>query len=497
MNGGRRSASVLSFSSSEREPDSSSPLLPRSSSISSFVWPTRQRRDDNDESVSARRQFFGQGGGAGGGGGGRTRGNNLESEEGGGSLGGLRPMDAARFIQRAGSSRFLRQSSMVVRESAADLLQERQEDWAYSRPLVVLDIVWSFTFVVVAVAVLIISKEERPAAPLRVFVVGYALQCVVRMILVWYEYQKRMLRRRRGGAGWGGEGGEISTGERGRRRSSRTSLAWNGGDSESEERDEQNVSVGQRQQEELEDSVGTRSMTVYSNAFAFSWWFCGFTWMLSAMDEEDTFKTAPILSWLSAVFLAFDAFFLVFCVLLACIVGLAVCCCLPCIISLLHAITDQQKGASEEDINRLPLYMFVRRNCPLSVPSTEAMAETKDDSSDEAADERNWGMMIPAADKKEGKKKGQEHQKDYEVALLGNGSREDSQQEILSKEDAECCICLMSYEGGDLLRELPCSHHFHSRCIDKWLRSNPTCPLCKLNISTAKRGSSSHTSDGH
>ena len=44
---------------------------------------------------------------------------------------------------------------------------------------------------------------------------------------------------------------------------------------------------------------------------------------------------------LSIVFLAFDVFFVVFCVALACVIGIAVCCCLPCIIAILYAVADQ------------------------------------------------------------------------------------------------------------------------------------------------------------
>ena len=46
----------------------------------------------------------------------------------------------------------------------------------------------------------------------------------------------------------------------------------------------------------------------------------------------------------------------------------------------------------------------------------------------------------------------------------------------------ECCICLSTYEDGAELRELPCSHHFHCACVDKWLHLHATCPLCKFDI---------------
>lgn len=46
----------------------------------------------------------------------------------------------------------------------------------------------------------------------------------------------------------------------------------------------------------------------------------------------------------------------------------------------------------------------------------------------------------------------------------------------------ECCICLSAYEDGAELRQLPCGHHFHCACADKWLQINATCPLCKNSI---------------
>ncbi|KAK9058711.1 hypothetical protein SSX86_023553 [Deinandra increscens subsp. villosa] len=45
-----------------------------------------------------------------------------------------------------------------------------------------------------------------------------------------------------------------------------------------------------------------------------------------------------------------------------------------------------------------------------------------------------------------------------------------------------CSICLADYKGKDLLRELPdCGHLFHVKCVDPWLRLNPTCPNCRTS----------------
>lgn len=45
-----------------------------------------------------------------------------------------------------------------------------------------------------------------------------------------------------------------------------------------------------------------------------------------------------------------------------------------------------------------------------------------------------------------------------------------------------CCICLSDFEDGDSVRSLPCLHMFHTEEIDHWLRSNNTCPVCRVPI---------------
>lgn len=48
------------------------------------------------------------------------------------------------------------------------------------------------------------------------------------------------------------------------------------------------------------------------------------------------------------------------------------------------------------------------------------------------------------------------------------------------QEDAACCICLETFSTEDIVRDLPCSHTYHSRCIDQWLTvKSSCCPLCK------------------
>lgn len=44
----------------------------------------------------------------------------------------------------------------------------------------------------------------------------------------------------------------------------------------------------------------------------------------------------------------------------------------------------------------------------------------------------------------------------------------------------ECAVCLSMLEDGEMARSLPnCKHTFHADCIDQWLESNSTCPICR------------------
>ncbi|XP_071946308.1 uncharacterized protein [Antedon mediterranea] len=45
-----------------------------------------------------------------------------------------------------------------------------------------------------------------------------------------------------------------------------------------------------------------------------------------------------------------------------------------------------------------------------------------------------------------------------------------------------CAICLEDFKDGEDIRVVPCGHEFHRRCVDPWLLSNKTCPLCMYNI---------------
>ncbi|XP_052771803.1 E3 ubiquitin-protein ligase RNF38-like isoform X2 [Mya arenaria] len=50
-------------------------------------------------------------------------------------------------------------------------------------------------------------------------------------------------------------------------------------------------------------------------------------------------------------------------------------------------------------------------------------------------------------------------------------------------DQTSCVVCMCEFENRQMLRVLPCYHEFHAKCIDKWLKTNRTCPICRADAS--------------
>ncbi|RCV44426.1 hypothetical protein SETIT_9G373200v2 [Setaria italica] len=47
----------------------------------------------------------------------------------------------------------------------------------------------------------------------------------------------------------------------------------------------------------------------------------------------------------------------------------------------------------------------------------------------------------------------------------------------------DCAVCIAEVAAGEAARVLPrCGHAFHVECVDMWLRSHSTCPLCRCAV---------------
>ncbi|RZS13686.1 hypothetical protein BHM03_00045300 [Ensete ventricosum] len=54
---------------------------------------------------------------------------------------------------------------------------------------------------------------------------------------------------------------------------------------------------------------------------------------------------------------------------------------------------------------------------------------------------------------------------------------------VYLEDPFDCAVCLCQFEADDKLRLLPkCSHAFHVQCIDTWLVSHATYPLCRRSL---------------
>ncbi|GAB4851810.1 hypothetical protein Ancab_031209 [Ancistrocladus abbreviatus] len=262
-------------------------------------------------------------------------------------------------------------------------------NYAYSKSLVILDVIWNLASVLLSLFVLLWTMGEKPSTPLRVWIGGYALQCFLHVGFVYFEYRRRI---------------------------------------------NNDVCISSSQ-----DYRSIIKKLELANTMASSfWWVIGFYWIVAGGPA--LLQDSPCLYWLAVVFLALDVFFMIFCIGMACLIFLALFCCIP-FLAIAYAVTIRE-GASEDDIRALPKYTFRQSN------SLRLFA---------------WNLK----------------QVDRQAEL---GSRNCVNELSLPPDDSECCICLSRYVEGAELCILPCNHHFHFGCISRWLRINATCPLCKFNI---------------
>ncbi|KAG0450441.1 hypothetical protein HPP92_026761 [Vanilla planifolia] len=306
------------------------------------------------------------------------------------------------------------QPPAIVRETDARQLDDRWSDWAYSRTVVAVETSSNLVFAVFSFSLLAATVCERPNVPLRVWIAGYALQCVSHAALVLSEYRRRCGVALR-------EGGDEENG---------ASLVREdfGPVDGGEDRDDSRAR--QASLAKLYESLSTM--------VAFIWWIVGFYWLTSG--GEVLAQHSPRLYRLAAVFLAFDVCFAILFVVLVFVFGIAICCCLPCIMAEFFAASRQKEVASMSDTGLLPRHRYIS-------------------SSNNGGKKAGIGALIPIIN-----------------------SSVSFPEEVLPHEYAVCCICLTNYEEGNELYALPCNHRSHAACVADWLKNSSTCQLCNHSI---------------
>lgn len=313
---------------------------------------------------------------------------------------------------------------------------------------ILIELIFTLGQIIAAIIVLSISEGENPQNPLYAWVVGYAAGCTASLPLLYWRYLRRNQATGRGSAQSQQPHSEGNTPPD---PNSYITISFAPSpDDETRPTTSSNTSTG------LNVAVPNIRLNMLMDHFKMAldcffavWFVVGNVWIFG---DHSSSADAPNLYRLSIVFLSISCIGYAMPFILC---GM-ICCCLPCIISILGIREDmnQIRGASEECINALPKHKFKLKMC-----------ENKDSKENDAG-----------AD---------------EGGLLAAGTEN---ERAISGEDAVCCICLAKYTDDDLLRVLPCTHFFHTECVDRWLKINASCPLCKFEISTSQETPSTQDS---
>lgn len=52
----------------------------------------------------------------------------------------------------------------------------------------------------------------------------------------------------------------------------------------------------------------------------------------------------------------------------------------------------------------------------------------------------------------------------------------------VNEKSVQCSVCLDDFEVGNEVKEMPCKHMFHDKCIIPWLELHSTCPVCRYEL---------------
>lgn len=297
--------------------------------------------------------------------------------------------------------------------------------------------------IIASIIVLWLSRDEKPKAPLSVWVLGYAAGCLATLPLLYWRYLHHYARQYEQNLQ------HVSP-------AFSSANDWNASQSSYSQSHEMSSQSGEshgilslaRSGRML--AGGDPRMAVHIERFKIAldcffavWFVVGNVWIFGGHASS---REAPNLYRLCIVFLTFS------CIGYAMpfIICATICCCLPCLITVLGFRDDQEqaKGAAPEAIKALPIYKFKRKD-------SSGGKGCKDPNDSDSESFGDGGLVAPGT----------------------------NQERHVSAEDAVCCICLGKYKDEVELRGLPCAHFFHVDCVDKWLKINASCPLCKHEIS--------------
>ncbi|XP_039028183.1 E3 ubiquitin-protein ligase At1g63170-like isoform X2 [Hibiscus syriacus] len=294
------------------------------------------------------------------------------------------------------------------------------------------ELILTVSQIVASIVVLSLSRDEHPHTPLFAWIVSYSSGCVATLPLLYWRYRFRNQASEQDTAQ-----NRHSAPNNAPARSFSLSVART-----SDGGDHHNATTSPRGGQNM-GALNARIKTLVEyfkmilDCFFAVWFVVGNIWIFGGHSSAGE---APNMYRLCIVFLTIS------CIGYAIpfILCATICCCLPCIISVLGFREDlsQARGATPESIEALPTYKF-------------KVKKSRNSDGKEINLGANEGGIVAAGTEK---------------------------KHAISGEDAVCCICLAKYVNNDELRELPCCHFMHKECVDKWLKINASCPLCKNEV---------------
>ncbi|CAG8552888.1 12376_t:CDS:2 [Funneliformis caledonium] len=326
-----------------------------------------------------------------------------------------------------------------VRATAAGSRRVRRNWWGYivdsfrsisrtSKMLLILNLIMVLIQVVVTIVVLVISRNLTCDRPLEVFLMLYIVRVIVACPVNVYLYLNPRDNRRNG--------------------------------------QNQNENENQRR-----DGWVDR-LKSFLDLFATLWFIFG-NYLL--FTTSSCHLTSPPVFYLSLTWVILGYIIITIPILLC----LAVIFCLPCVLVAMRVLNVSEavgiSGARDDVIQKIPLVKYKASgerhegqqspDTVITIPPPQIPPMTPQPSS--TRKKPRFKFLFGRNSK----------------GTLTNSPPTVSQYlTIPNSDDAVCSICLESYEDGEELRHLWCSHHFHKDCVDEWLRLNKKCPMCSSRV---------------